>query len=127
MIKKEIDQLLDALLPKEEAQEVRVETIPISRMVPFKDHPFKVLEGEELDRLKESIEKTFKGYVKVVLNDCGDTRGWRNAGYYPEFGHDMNADFMDAFGRSPYYGDPEAYLATMLPVSGGMIRACGIY
>ncbi len=77
--------------------------------------------------LKESIEKTFKGYVKVVLNDCGDTRGWRNAGYYPEFGHDMNADFMDAFGRSPYYGDPEAYLATMLPVSGGMIRACGIY
>ncbi len=77
--------------------------------------------------LKESIEKTFRGYVKVVLIDCGDTRGWRNAGYYPEFGYDMNADFMDAFGRSPYYGDPEAYLMTMLPVFGGMVRACGIY
>ena len=65
MIKKEIDQLLDALLPEEEAQEIRVETIPISRMVPFKDHPFKVLEGEELDRLKESIEKS--GVLVPVL------------------------------------------------------------
>lgn len=65
MIKKEMDQLLDALFPEEEAQEVRVETIPISRMVPFKDHPFKVLEGEELDRLKESIEKS--GVLVPVL------------------------------------------------------------
>lgn len=77
--------------------------------------------------LKQSIEKALRGYVKVVLNDCGDSRGWRNAGYYPEFGYDMNTDFMDAFARSPYYGDPAAYLSAMLPVPGGMVRACGIY
>ena len=77
--------------------------------------------------LKESIEATFRGYVRVVPNDCGDTRGWRDAGYYPEFGYEMNADFMDAFGRSAYYGDPQTYLATMNPIPGGMIRSCGIY
>ena len=77
--------------------------------------------------LKESMEQTFKGFVKVVLIDCNDTRGWRDAGYYPEFGYEINADFMDAYGRSPYYGDPEAYLMTMTPVPGGMVKACGIY
>ena len=34
-------------------------------MVPFKDHPFKVQEGEELDRLMESIEKS--GVLVPVL------------------------------------------------------------
>ena len=49
----------------EKTKEVRIEKIPISRMVPFKDHPFKVREGEELDRLKESIEKS--GVLVPVL------------------------------------------------------------
>lgn len=42
-----------------------IESIPVSRMVPFKDHPFKVEEGEELERLKESIEKS--GVLVPVL------------------------------------------------------------
>ncbi len=49
----------------EKTKDVRIEKIPISRMVPFKDHPFKVQEGEELDRLKESIEKS--GVLVPVL------------------------------------------------------------
>ena len=49
----------------ETTKEVRIEKIPISRMVPFKDHPFKVQEGEELDRLMESIEKS--GVLVPVL------------------------------------------------------------
>ena len=49
----------------EKTKEVRIEKIPISRMVPFKDHPFKVQEGEELDRLIESIEKS--GVLVPVL------------------------------------------------------------
>ena len=49
----------------EKTKEVRIEKIPISRMVPFKDHPFKVQEGEELDRLMESIEKS--GVLVPVL------------------------------------------------------------
>ena len=50
---------------QETTKEVRIEKIPISRMVPFKDHPFKVQEGEELDRLMESIEKS--GVLVPVL------------------------------------------------------------
>ena len=49
----------------EKTKEVRIEKIPISRMVPFKNHPFKVQEGEELDRLMESIEKS--GVLVPVL------------------------------------------------------------
>jgi len=49
----------------ETTKEVRIEKIPIARMVPFKSHPFKVQEGEELDRLKESIEKS--GVLVPVL------------------------------------------------------------
>ena len=65
MLKNEIENLLDALFSSDNVQEVRVEMIPISRMAPFKDHPFKVQEGEELDRLKESIEKS--GVLVPVL------------------------------------------------------------
>ena len=49
----------------ETTKEARIKKIPISRMVPFKSHPFKVQEGEELDRLKESIEKS--GVLVPVL------------------------------------------------------------
>ena len=49
----------------EKTKEVRIEKIPVSRMVPFKNHPFKVQEGEELDRLMESIEKS--GVLVPVL------------------------------------------------------------
>jgi ParB family chromosome partitioning protein len=36
----------------------RVEDIPLSEISPFKDHPFKVKEDEELERLKESIKES---------------------------------------------------------------------
>ena len=49
----------------ETTKEARIEKIPIARMVPFKSHPFKVQEGEELDRLKESIAKS--GVLVPVL------------------------------------------------------------
>ncbi len=76
---------------------------------------------------KQSIEATFKGYVKVVLVDCIDTAGWLYAGYYPDYGYEMNADFMDVSGWGPDYGDPQTYLATMTPAPGGMVKSCGIY
>lgn len=50
-----------------------IESIPVSRMVPFKDHPFKVEEGEELERLKESIEKSGV-LVPVLLRPAADDR-----------------------------------------------------
>ena len=65
---------------KETTKEVRIEKIPISRMAPFKDHPFKVQEGEELDRLKESIEKS--GVLVPVL-----VRPTADGGYEMISGH----------------------------------------
>ena len=35
--------------------------------------------------VKQSIEATFGGLVKVILIDCVDTDGWLYAGYYPDF------------------------------------------
>jgi len=64
----------------ETTKEVRIEKIPISRMVPFKSHPFKVQEGEELDRLKESIEKS--GVLVPVL-----LRPAKNGNYEVISGH----------------------------------------
>ena len=48
-----------------------IDNIPISRMVPFRDHPFKVRHDEELDALKESIEKSGV-LVPVLLRPHGD-------------------------------------------------------
>ncbi len=77
--------------------------------------------------IKQSIEASFQGLVKVQLIDCVDTDGWLYAGYYPDYGYQMNADFMDVSGWGPDYGDPQTYLATMTPAPGGMIKSCGIY
>ena len=49
----------------ETTKDARIERIPISRMVPFKDHPFKMRTGEELENLKESISKS--GVLVPVL------------------------------------------------------------
>ncbi len=76
---------------------------------------------------KQSIEKVFDGLMEVRLIDCVDTDGWLYAGYYPDYGYEMNADFMDVSGWGPDYGDPQTYLATMTPAPGGMVKSCGIY
>ncbi|MBQ6481252.1 MAG: ParB/RepB/Spo0J family partition protein [Anaerolineaceae bacterium] len=36
----------------------KVEDVPLSDLSPFKDHPFKVREDEELERLKDSIRES---------------------------------------------------------------------
>ena len=76
---------------------------------------------------KQSFENTLDGMVQVRLLDCNDTAGWLYAGYYPDFGYQMNADLMDVSGWGPDYGDPQTYLATMTPAPGGMIKSCGMY
>ena len=76
---------------------------------------------------KQSFENTLENYVEVRLLDCVDTAGWLYAGYYPDFGYQMNADLMDVSGWGPDYGDPQTYLATMTPAPGGMVKSCGMY
>ncbi len=41
-----------------ENRKPKVEEVPISELFPFRDHPFKVREDEELERLKESIRES---------------------------------------------------------------------
>lgn len=76
---------------------------------------------------KQSFENTLEGMVEVRLLDCIDTDGWLYAGYYPDYGYQMNADLMDVSGWGPDYGDPQTYLATMTPAPGGMVKSCGMY
>lgn len=45
------EELLDAKKPK-------VDELPLDELKPFKDHPFKVMEDEEMERLKESIRES---------------------------------------------------------------------
>ena len=76
---------------------------------------------------KQSFETTLDNNVEVRLVDCIDQAGWLYAGYYPDFGYQMNADLMDVSGWGPDYGDPQTYLATMTPAPGGMVKSCGMY
>ena len=45
------EERLDAKKPK-------VDELPLDELKPFKDHPFKVMEDEEMERLKESIRES---------------------------------------------------------------------
>ena len=77
---------------------------------------------------KQSLEGTLTGYVKVNLIKCDAVADWYYAGYYPEFGYEMNADIMDVSGWGPDYGDPQTYLDTMLPdYAGYMVKSMGMF
>lgn len=41
-----------------DAKKPKVEEIPLDKLIPFKEHPFKVVEDEEMERLKESIRES---------------------------------------------------------------------
>ena len=41
-----------------DAKKPKVDEVPLAELFPFKDHPFRVQEGEELERLKESIKES---------------------------------------------------------------------
>ena len=78
--------------------------------------------------LKQSIETSLDGMVVVNLISCESQDDWLYAGYYPEYGYEMNADMMDVSGWGPDYGDPQTYLDTMLPdYAGYMVKSLGVF
>lgn len=79
--------------------------------------------------LKQSIEASLEGYVKIELVKTGgsNARNWYNAGYYPTSGDLMNYNLTDVCGWGPDYGDPATYLDTMLPQGGGMAKNIGLF
>ena len=52
-----LDDLFTTQEERDDRQLERVRIIPLEELRPFKDHPFKNLEGEEMDRLTESIRR----------------------------------------------------------------------
>ena len=58
-MKSRIDELVNALdkqnVEKQSSSSIEVQNIPLEQLHPFKDHPFKVMNDDELKRMAESI------------------------------------------------------------------------
>jgi len=52
-----LDDLFTTQAERDDAKLERVQNIPLSELRPFKDHPFKVQNNEEMERMIESIRK----------------------------------------------------------------------
>ena len=102
-----------------------------------KDHPIQIdiptYTGSEVfgnmgNVIKQSIEASTDGLVKVNIVECVDQDSWTYAGFYPEYGYQTNADMTDVSGWGPDYGDPQTYLGTLLSnYSGAMTKNIGMY
>ena len=51
------DDIFSTEESRQEQQREQVQQIPIGELFPFKDHPFKVLDGESMQRTVESVEQ----------------------------------------------------------------------
>ena len=58
-MKSRIDELVNALdrqnREKQSSSSIEIQNIPLDQLHPFKNHPFKVLNDDELKRMAESI------------------------------------------------------------------------
>ena len=52
------DELFMSTEERIDAKKPKVDELPLDELKPFKDHPFKVMEDEEMERLKESIQES---------------------------------------------------------------------
>ena len=52
------DELFMSTEERLDARKPKVDELPLSKLTPFKDHPFKVKDDEEMARLKESIHES---------------------------------------------------------------------
>lgn len=62
-----LDDLFTTQEMRDDAKLERVQNIPLSELHPFKDHPFKVQNNEEMERMIESIRKV--GAITPALAD----------------------------------------------------------
>lgn len=52
-----LDDLFTTQAERDDAKQERVQNIPLDELHPFKNHPFKILNNEEMERMIESIRK----------------------------------------------------------------------
>ena len=75
-----VDELFTTQQERDEAQLEKVQRIPLTELRPFKDHPFKVQNNEEMERIMESIRK-------VGVLSPGLARPLKDGGYELVSGH----------------------------------------
>lgn len=75
-----LDELFSSQEERDDAKLERVKEIPLTELHPFKDHPFKIQNNEEMKRLIESIQKF--GTLTPVL-----ARSMTEGGYELISGH----------------------------------------
>ena len=52
-----LDDLFSTQEMRDDAKLERIQELPLSELHPFEDHPFKVLDNEEMEKIVESIRK----------------------------------------------------------------------
>ena len=75
-----VDELFTTQQERDEAQLEKVQRIPLAELRPFNDHPFKVQNNEEMERIVESIRK-------VGVLSPGLARPMEDGGYELVSGH----------------------------------------
>ena len=98
------DDIFSTEESRQEQQREQVQQIPIGELFPFKNHPFKVLDDESMQRTVESVEQ-YKLYklaagktAKSILISCGarlapfDIQEVRDATMYDELELDKLGD-----------------------------------
>lgn len=78
--------------------------------------------------MKQSIEASTNGLVKVNLIEYNTRDTYLDATYWYTTGDEANFDLNDGSGWAPDFGDPSSYLGTMLPQYAGYMTKClGIF
>lgn len=78
--------------------------------------------------MKQSIEASTNGFVKVNLIEYSTQDTYLDATYWYTTGNEANYDLNDGSGWGPDFGDPSSYLGTMLPQYAGYMTKClGIF
>lgn len=64
-----LDDLFSTQAERDDAKLERVKNIPLGELHPFKDHPFKIQNNEEMQRMIESIRKV-GAIIPHLLDRC---------------------------------------------------------
>ena len=60
-----LDELFSSQEERDDAKLERVKEIPLYELHPFKDHPFKIQNNEEMKRLIESIKSSERLHLRL--------------------------------------------------------------
>ena len=70
-----LDDLFSTQEERDDAKLERVKILPVNELVPFKDHPFKILDDEDMHKLIESI-KEYGVYTPLMARPLPDCNGY---------------------------------------------------